>query len=278
MKPNEGGPRSRINAHVVAQGQPTEANHIAPATNSPSNPSQVADAYLSHSSSSSSATSGRLDQGSSDGGSFSDGSSDYWSSPRHQPSSRPAPLQPSSSPPHLQPRPGTESSLGVLERKTIATFLPRSATWVPIDYLPGYATTQGFIKPDGNCMFRAFAHIVFQDQEQYAEIKQKIVDYIKKNSDEFVRHMDGPPDLNERLRIHLQKLDNGGWGGPVEQAVFERLYQKNHIILIDRKKSVHAMVYNLDKSSNKYAGLFLRGEHYELLAEGEPLQPKPSPY
>jgi hypothetical protein len=156
-----------------------------------------------------------------------------------------------------------------LNNLKLITKLPESTTLVPIEHLPGYAKTQGFIEPDGNCMFRAFSYLLYQKQDRHWEIRKEIIAYLKKNWDEFAESMVGDENLNIRAQQYIERLEGGAWGDHIEETIFERLYKRNIVVVSTLPESAHAQVRQPDLSSNEFDALFLRGQHYELLVKGK---------
>ncbi|KAA1136989.1 hypothetical protein PGTUg99_010230 [Puccinia graminis f. sp. tritici] len=238
-----------IKANAAVQAQPIMTNEVAPATHGPALYPSQDDGYLDHSFSSSSSSDSSY-PGSSRWGSFS-GTSGSWSPPRQ-------PVAPRLS--------GSDDALHRLNNLKLITKLPESTTLVPIEHLPGYAKTQGFIEPDGNCMFRAFSYLLYQNQDSHWEIREKIVAYLKKNWYEFAESMVGDEDINIRAQQYIQRLEGGAWGDHIEETIFGRLYNRN-IVVVSNLESAHAQVRQPDLSSNEFDALFLRGQHYELLVK-----------
>jgi len=78
------------------------------------------------------------------------------------------------------------------------------------------------IEPDGNCMFRSIADQDQGNQSKHSEYRQKIVQFMRENPDDFQPFVMG--DWN----AYLAKMDKDGtWGGHLELSAASRALQVN---------------------------------------------------
>ena len=72
---------------------------------------------------------------------------------------------------------------------------------------------------DGNCQFRAIAHVVMDNNEEHLQVRKAVVDYVKQNKDVYINFVD--EDLGE----YCKTMANGNrWGDHVTLVAAANLY------------------------------------------------------
>ena len=125
------------------------------------------------------------------------------------------------------------------------------------------------MKPDGNCLFRAFAEFLFSDQEQHRQIRLKLVDKIISDWIVYESFVLGDNSYNTIItdsnsyKLHMSR--NGTFGGEVEIAAFVSIY---NVKVIVHQGSYNAREFGACNSRNKLV-LLLSGSldsgHYDIL-------------
>ncbi|SCN45149.1 OTU-like cysteine protease, putative [Plasmodium malariae] len=89
------------------------------------------------------------------------------------------------------------------------------------------------IRTDGNCLFRAVSDQLYNYEENYKEIRKRVVEHLLKNEEKYKNFL----EYDESFKSYIESLD-GTWGGQLElQAVGELfkvnilIYQENGCIL-----------------------------------------------
>jgi len=78
------------------------------------------------------------------------------------------------------------------------------------------------IPGDGNCLFRTFAHQIYNDQEKHMDVRKECCDYLEKEQSTFAVF------IPEDLKTYVGKMrTKNQWGGHVEIAVMRELYNVN---------------------------------------------------
>jgi len=108
-------------------------------------------------------------------------------------------------------------------------------------------------KPDGNCMFRAVAIHILQNQSKHYIIRNTVVDYIAKNKDYFSEFID------DNFENYIGKLSqNGFWGGDVELQAIGEIYAKR------------IEIYRTDSASKNF--VLSKSFHESISGVGEPIK------
>ena len=91
--------------------------------------------------------------------------------------------------------------------------------------------TKGFelkeVYGDGNCLFRAISDQLYGIDDQHMELRQKAVEYIKANQDDFSFYMEDDKNINDYIET-LSK--DGTWGGQLEMKALAESLKFNVII------------------------------------------------
>ncbi|PLW09066.1 hypothetical protein PCANC_23935 [Puccinia coronata f. sp. avenae] len=145
--------------------------------------------------------------------------------------------------------------------------------WVPIDFLPGYESTQNFIGKDGKCLFRAFAHLKYGQQDLYEQVWDEIIEYMRANVDHFGPFMTGDESNHMKVQRRIAELEGGAWGDHVEITAFVELTKLNLIVISKAERSVNVEVFTSKDASDIYNAVLLESEHYELARQAPSLRP-----
>jgi hypothetical protein len=141
--------------------------------------------------------------------------------------------------------------------------------WVPIDFLPGYESTQNFIGKDGKCLFRAFAHLKYGQQDLYEQVWDEIIEYMRANVDHFGPFMTGDESNHMKVQRRIAELEGGAWGDHHEITAFVELTKLNLIVISKAERSVNVEVFTSEDASDIYNAVLLESEHYELARQGK---------
>ncbi|KAJ0392292.1 hypothetical protein ATCC90586_009246 [Pythium insidiosum] len=77
------------------------------------------------------------------------------------------------------------------------------------------------VDADGNCLFRALGDQLYGDQQQHAEIRKRVVDYIESKRDDFEPFMED----EEKFENYCRRMrEDGTWGGNQEIYAAARLF------------------------------------------------------
>ena len=71
---------------------------------------------------------------------------------------------------------------------------------------------------DGNCLYRAVAHQIYGDQEQFRKVRRKTVEHVIAHKSYFSEF---ETDIDSRLS---EQLMNCSWGGHLEVTAISELY------------------------------------------------------
>ena len=125
------------------------------------------------------------------------------------------------------------------------------------------------MKPDGNCLFRAFAEFLFSDQEQHRQIRLKLVDKIISDWIVYESFILGDNSYNTIItdsnsyKLHMST--NGSFGGEVEIAAFVSIY---NVKVIVHQGHYNTREFGACNSRNKLVFLLsgsLDSGHYDIL-------------
>ncbi len=75
---------------------------------------------------------------------------------------------------------------------------------------------------DGNCLFRAVAHQIYNDANRHEAVRKACYDYMERDRDHFSQYVDG--DFGEYLARQRQASQ---WGDHLEIVAMKEMYNKN---------------------------------------------------
>lgn len=124
------------------------------------------------------------------------------------------------------------------------------------------------ITGDGNCLYRALAYLIYEDEGCYQTVKNCILDYIELKKEFFGNFILGGV---ENLNIYLNlKRREGIWGDDIEIQAFTEIYKKGVCICggnMNIIKSFHEF-NNVKERRNFFVEnvfLMFSNEHYNAL-------------
>ncbi|CAD7938493.1 unnamed protein product [Amoebophrya sp. A25] len=83
------------------------------------------------------------------------------------------------------------------------------------------------MKADGACLFRSFAEQMHEDTRRHNEVREKCVEFMRKNRDDFQPFVEGNFD---RYLGEMQRKET--WGGDIEIQALGRLFEVNVAVLL----------------------------------------------
>ena len=117
---------------------------------------------------------------------------------------------------------------------------------------------------DGNCLFRAVCEQMEGNENNYAEYRQKCVNYMKENKDTFQPFIED----DEPIDKYIERMSkNTEWGGNLEIYALSMLLEANFYIYIHE----HPMyiVKNFEKPKKNVMLTYHDGKHYNSLRKLE---------
>lgn len=121
------------------------------------------------------------------------------------------------------------------------------------------------IIPDGNCLFRAVAHQVFDNEDMYPELREQCMDHIA-NDRAFYHPFMGGQDFNTYI---AQMRQNGVWADNLEiQALSEMLKAE---IQVFHTQSIPIVIFAENQKPKRIIRLFYNKTiHYDSIIEMNP--------
>ncbi|GAW80014.1 hypothetical protein, conserved [Plasmodium gonderi] len=112
------------------------------------------------------------------------------------------------------------------------------------------------IRTDGNCLFRAVADQLYNNEDNYKEIRKLVVSYLQRNEEKYKHFI----EHDESYKSYIQRISlDGTWGGQLElQAVGELftvnilIYQENGCILEIKNHSDDKKCIQLHYASSEH--------------------------
>lgn len=84
------------------------------------------------------------------------------------------------------------------------------------------------IKEDGNCLFRAIAHQLFNDSEKYAEVRGRLVEYLRNNAAKYESYFVDKAEQRISCDEYCNNMAmNEKWGGHLEILAAMQVYKVN---------------------------------------------------
>ncbi|PLW45959.1 hypothetical protein PCANC_09723 [Puccinia coronata f. sp. avenae] len=174
----------------------------------------------------------------------------------------------------------TSTGANALVGKTFSVYFSEQIPWVPIDSLMGYERSQNYIVGDGNCLFRALAHLHYGYQDYWSDVKTEITNYMREHPNVFgpaliAEYPDEPNEDRVERRV-TELLQKGAWGDDHESSAFANLKEMNLItVSVDENSGkVVTQVHRERPESDEFKGLYFSAKHYELFRNS----PLYSPY
>ncbi|SCM17584.1 OTU-like cysteine protease, putative [Plasmodium berghei] len=112
------------------------------------------------------------------------------------------------------------------------------------------------IRADGNCLFRVVSDQLYNTEENYKEIRKKVVEHLEKNEDKYMNFI----EYDESYKSYIERIStDGAWGGQLElQAIGEifniniLIYQENGYMLEIKINSNDSNCIQLHYTSNEH--------------------------
>ncbi|GAB65525.1 OTU-like cysteine protease [Plasmodium cynomolgi strain B] len=112
------------------------------------------------------------------------------------------------------------------------------------------------IRTDGNCLFRAVSDQLYDNEDNYKEIRKLVVDHLLRNEEKYQHFI----EYDESYKSYIQRISlDGTWGGQLElQAVGELftvnilIYQENGCILEIKNHSDDKKCIQLHYASSEH--------------------------
>ena len=117
---------------------------------------------------------------------------------------------------------------------------------------------------DGNCLFRAVCEQIEGNEHNYAEYRERCVNYMKENKDIFQPFIED----DEPFDKYIERMSkNTEWGGNLEIYALSKLLEANFYIYIHE----HPMyiVKNFEKPKKNVMLTYHDGKHYNSLRKLE---------
>ncbi|KYN99694.1 putative OTU-like cysteine protease [Plasmodium gaboni] len=113
------------------------------------------------------------------------------------------------------------------------------------------------IRTDGNCLFRAVSDQLYNHEENYKEIRKKVVEHLLKNEELYKNFI----EYDESYKSYIERISlDGTWGGQLELQAVGEIYKVN--ILIYQENGCILEIKN-HSDDNKCIQLhYASSEHY----------------
>ncbi|CRG97329.1 OTU-like cysteine protease, putative [Plasmodium gallinaceum] len=83
------------------------------------------------------------------------------------------------------------------------------------------------IRTDGNCLFRAVSDQLYNHEDNYKEIRKKVVDHLSKKEEEYKNFI----EYDESYKSYIERISlDGTWGGQLELQAIGEIYNVNILI------------------------------------------------
>ncbi|CRG99176.1 OTU-like cysteine protease, putative [Plasmodium relictum] len=83
------------------------------------------------------------------------------------------------------------------------------------------------IRTDGNCLFRAVSDQLYNHEDNYKEIRKKVVDHLSKKEEEYKNFV----EYDESYKSYIERISlDGTWGGQLELQAIGEIYNVNILI------------------------------------------------
>ena len=116
------------------------------------------------------------------------------------------------------------------------------------------------VRGDGNCLFRSVAEQLEGNEEYYQKYREKCVDYMINNKEDFVPFLEDSISIDE----YIEKISKEGeWGGNLEIYALSMALEVNFCIYIPDKPS--SVVKNWENPKKNIFLIYHDGKHYNSL-------------
>lgn len=113
------------------------------------------------------------------------------------------------------------------------------------------------IRTDGNCLFRAVADQLYNDEEEYKEIRKRVVEHLLKKEEEYKHFIEN----DESFKSYIERISvDGTWGGQLELQAIGEIFSVN--ILIYQENGCILEIKNHDETNKCIQLHYAANEHY----------------
>lgn len=113
------------------------------------------------------------------------------------------------------------------------------------------------IRTDGNCLFRAVADQLYNDEEEYKEIRKRVVEHLLKKEEEYKHFIEN----DESFKSYIERISvDGTWGGQLELQAIGEIFSVN--ILIYQENGCILEIKNHDETNKCIQLHYASNEHY----------------
>lgn len=157
-----------------------------------------------------------------------------------------------------------------MEQKDKIKLLIKSRKNIPKNYLENIDTEK-----DGNCLYRTFSFHLYENQENYNEIRQKIYKEANKQKETiknfFIEDNNDPVIINYKINNYIEKIkENFFWGGIIEIILFATIFKTNIGIytMNDENDNIYHYYTNIWENDDNDNILLIRyenGNHFSFL-------------
>ena len=161
-----------------------------------------------------------------------------------------------------------------MEQKDKIKLLIKMRRNIPKNYLENIETEK-----DGNCLFRTFSLYLYQNQENYNEIRQAIYKEANKQKESiknfFIEDTNDPVIMNYKINNYIEKIkENYFWGGIIEISIFAKIFKTNIGIYTKNDENdniyhYYTNVWENDDNDNILLIRYENGNHFSYLKIGE---------
>lgn len=134
-----------------------------------------------------------------------------------------------------------------------------------------YGLFRYLIVPDGNCLYRAVAQALCNNQHQHMELRKEIVQYMKQNLKKFKALIE-----ENHTDYFKEALKENTWGGYLEILAVTALYDINVIIVLggseenpDVSLTCHHLSGEIEPKETIWLAWLSKG-HYDLIVDYKP--------
>lgn len=120
------------------------------------------------------------------------------------------------------------------------------------------------VRGDGACFFRACAYLLYDDENDFMKVKDRIIRYLEKNP-EYIQYCEVEPKTLSAYRdaLYMQTY----WGGYYEATIISFAYKRN--VYIESRCIKNTIPIELQKSNRKPLYLYHTGNHYQAIVDDD---------